>query len=74
MRASFKTITYPYGTYLVIEDDDGAEALLLMQDGELLSECLARYIRDEQAKRDIHSRRAARAGIWKAQILSGQSA
>lgn len=74
MQATFHTMRYPHGTYLLIEDDDGADCSLLMLDGELPSQCLARHIKDEQAKRELHERRAARMTAWKAQIITGCSA
>lgn len=74
MQAIFHTIRYPHGTYLVIEDNEGADASLLMLDGELPSQCLERHIRDEQYKRDLHARRASRMQSWSDQIIVGQSA
>jgi hypothetical protein len=55
-----------YGTlcYLVVEDSDGADASLLMNEGESPADCLARHIEEEQRKRDIFIRRINRMRSW----------
>ena len=69
MNVKFRTIHYSTGTYLVIEDSDGADVSLLIQDGETLNECLSRHIQEEQRKRDLHARRANRMQEWSTHLI-----
>ena len=68
MQAKFRTVHYSTGTYLVIEDSDGADLSILMQDGETLGECLARRMREEQHKINVCTRNINRMKSWESQL------
>ena len=64
MQIKTRTIRYPHGFYLHIQDSEGADTSFLMLEGETVEQCLSRNIKEEQRKIDVLNRRVARMSSW----------